>query len=62
MPTPTTPDFMNWIIVDENGWHLKKDAPDHIKKQYEKWEKEILMYKEVCCSEDPDVKGTETKR
>ncbi len=47
MPTPTTPDFMDWIIVDENGWHLREDAPDYIKKRYEKWEKEILMYKEV---------------
>ena len=46
MTTPTEPNFMDWIIVDENGWHLRKDAPDHIKKQYEEWEKEIQMYKE----------------
>jgi len=47
MPTPTTPDFMNWIIVDENGWRLREDAPDYIKKQYEEWKKEFQMYKEV---------------
>lgn len=47
MSTPTEPDFMDCIIVDENGWHLREDSPDHIKKQYEEWEKENLMYKEV---------------
>ena len=47
MSTPTELDFMNQIIVDENGWHLREDAPDNIKKQYEEWEKENLMYKEV---------------
>lgn len=38
---------MDWIIVDENGWHLKEDAPEHIKKEYEKFNKEHEMYKEA---------------
>ena len=47
MSTPIEPKFMDWIDVDENGWHLKEDAPEHIKQEYEQWKKENEMYEEV---------------
>jgi hypothetical protein len=37
----TTPDFMEWVIVDEKGWHLKENAPKDVKKKFDDFMKEI---------------------
>ena len=43
MSTPTEFEYMEWIIVDWNGWTLKKDAPENVKKAYEKFLKDTDM-------------------
>ncbi|QTL96552.1 hypothetical protein GM661_00495 [Iocasia frigidifontis] len=33
--------FEKWVIVDEDGWHLKKEAPEKVKEEFEVYMKEI---------------------
>ena len=42
MVTLIRPDwFEEWVNVDEKGWHLKDNAPDKIKKEFEEYMQEI---------------------
>lgn len=40
----TLASLMEWIIVDEDGWHLKEDAPDEIKKKYQELKEALANY------------------
>ena len=33
----TEPDFMEWVEVDFDGWHLKENAPEKVKIAYNKY-------------------------
>lgn len=35
MTTQHEPDWMEWVTVDEAGWHLKPDAPPKIVKAFD---------------------------
>lgn len=37
------PDFMEWVEIDYDGWHLKPDAPEDVKKKFDAYMKEISM-------------------
>ena len=30
-----------YFYIDEKGWHLKKDAPDDLKKEFEEYKKQF---------------------
>ena len=32
--------FDEWVIVEPDNWHLKKGAPDEIKKEFEEFMKD----------------------
>lgn len=35
--------YMEWIEIDIDGWHLKKDAPEEVKKAYEEYMKDDTL-------------------
>lgn len=41
--TRCAPDFIDspYLIIDENGWRLKEDAPEELKKEFDKYMKKI---------------------
>ena len=43
MSTPMEFEYMEWVEVDINGWKLKKDAPEDVKKAYDEFFKNIDM-------------------
>ena len=44
MITPA-PDFMDWVIVDQNGWTLKDSAPADVVKKFKAYMGETGRYK-----------------
>jgi len=43
------PDFINskYLIIDERGWRLKKDAPKELKKEFKEYMESLNMIKEI---------------
>lgn len=41
--TTELPKFINspYLIIDEKGWRLKKDAPEELKKEFKEFMNEI---------------------
>ena len=36
-------EYMDWVIIDEKGWRLKKDAPADIEKAFNEYTNSISM-------------------
>ena len=34
------PVFLKWIIQEPDNWHLKENAPQEVKEEFEAWMKE----------------------
>lgn len=32
--------YMEWVVIDINGWHLKENAPDNVKKAFDEYMKD----------------------
>ncbi len=41
MTVPVVPYFDKWIIKETYNWHIDPEAPERVKKDYAKWEKEV---------------------
>lgn len=37
-------EFLKWIDENKNGLHLKKDTPEHIRKEFERKMKKQAQY------------------
>jgi len=37
------PDFMDWVEVDLDGWHLKEGAPEDVRQAFAAYMREISM-------------------
>ncbi|BBE31837.1 hypothetical protein OSSY52_19780 [Tepiditoga spiralis] len=47
--------YMEWMEIELDNWKLKKDAPDYVKKEWEKYKK-IDELKKI----DIDIKNKNT--
>jgi len=42
-----SPEFMEWIIIDERGWTVKKNAPDWVAGAIDKFWEDAQMVEPI---------------